>query len=147
MLHIAESLHVVDDGRALIKAKYGGEIGRLDPRIGPFALQGFYQSGFFAANVGTCTAMNDQIARIVQTQDLFTTEALFLGLGNGSLQNAGAFEKLGPNVNESLLGLDRISSDHHALDKLMRILVNDLTILESSRFGLVGIADQIDRFA
>ena len=96
MLNVAERLGVIDDGRALVKAKNGGKIGRFDPRIGSLALQGFDQSGFFPTNVGTCTTMNDQITRIVRAKDLFTAETLFLSLGNGSLQNTGSFEKLQP---------------------------------------------------
>ena len=41
--------------------------------------------------------------------------------------------------------VEREAGDQHAFDQLMRILVNDVAILERARLGFVGVADEIDR--
>ncbi len=37
------------------------------------------------------------------------------------------------------------AGDNHALDKLMRILVDDVAILKSARLGFIAIADEVNR--
>ena len=58
MLHVAESLNVVDDRRAHVEPEHRRKIGRLDPRVGTFAFKRFDQAGFLAADVGAGPAMN-----------------------------------------------------------------------------------------
>ena len=52
VLHMADRLHIVHDGRLHVEAEHGGEIRRLDAGVGAFALEGFEKAGFLAANVG-----------------------------------------------------------------------------------------------
>ena len=58
VLHVAERLDVVDDGRAHVEAEHRREIGRLDARIRPLAFQRLDQAGFLAADVGARAAMD-----------------------------------------------------------------------------------------
>src|SRR6185312_16312738 len=58
MLHVAERLDVVDDGRRHVKAQHRREIRRFYPRIGAFTFERFDQPGFLATNIGPGAAMN-----------------------------------------------------------------------------------------
>ena len=41
----------------------------------------------------------------------------------------------------------RVAGDDHALEHLVRVLVDDLLVLERARLGFVGVADEVDRLA
>ena len=61
------------------------------------------------------------------------------------LQDLRAFGEFAADIDVGLLHIDRETGDHHALDQLVRILVDDVAILERARLGFVGVADEIDR--
>jgi hypothetical protein len=62
VLHVAEGLDVVDDGRAHVEAERGGEIRRLDARIGALAFERLDQAGLLAADVGAGAAVHVDLA-------------------------------------------------------------------------------------
>ena len=44
------------------------------------------------------------------------------------------------------MGSNGKAGNNHALDELVRVLVDDVAILESARLGLVAVADEINGF-
>ena len=54
--------------------------------------------------------------------------------------------KFAADVDVGQLRVDRVAGDHHALDELVRVLVDDVAVLERARLGLVRVADEVDRF-
>ena len=62
-----------------------------------------------------------------------------------AVQDLRAFGKFAADVDVGDVHVERETGDHHPLDQLMRILVNDVAVLERARLGFVGVADQVDR--
>ena len=62
VLHVAERLDVVHDGRAHVEAEHRREIRRLDARIGALAFERFDQAGLLAADVSARAAMDVDLA-------------------------------------------------------------------------------------
>ena len=147
VLHVAERLHVVHDRRALVEAEDGGEIRRLDPRIGPLALERLDQAGLLAADVRPRPAMDVDFAAVAGAEDVGPDEMGGPRLRDRLLQDPGAVRKLAPDVDVGLLHLVGEAGDHDPLDHLMRVLVDDVAVLEGAGLGLVGVDDQVDRLA
>ena len=74
-------------------------------------------------------------------------EALSLGLIDSPVENSRALGELTTNVYIGQLHVVGVTGQDHALNELVRILVNDLSVLERARLGFVGIADKINRLA
>jgi hypothetical protein len=68
-------------------------------------------------------------------------------LGDGLFQDAGAVRKLAADVDVRLLHVVRPAGDHDPLDELVRVLVDDVAVLEGAGLGLVGVDDQVDGLA
>jgi hypothetical protein len=74
VLHVAERLDVVDDRRALVEAEDRREIRRLDPRIGPLALERLDEPGLLAADVGAGAAVDVDLAAVAVPRMLGPTK-------------------------------------------------------------------------
>src|ERR1035441_2638627 len=147
VFYVAQRLDVVDDGRAHPQSQHGWKIRRLDARIGPLAFKRFDEAGFFAANVSTRAAMNVHLQIVAGAENIFTEEIFLAGFLECAVQNLRAFGHLAANVNVGELHVICEARDDHALDELMRILVNDLAVLDRARLGFVGVANEINRLA
>ena len=145
MFHIAECLHIIDDGGAHVEAEGGGEVGRLDARVGALALQALDQTGFFAANVGACASVHMNLQIKTAAENVFAEITLGARFGEGGVKNFGAFGKLTTNVNVGEIHVVSPTGDNHPLEQLMRILIDDLLVLECARLGFVCVANEIDR--
>jgi hypothetical protein len=66
---------------------------------------------------------------------------------DGLFEDAGALGHLAADVDVGLLHVVREAGDHDALDQLVRILVDDVAILERAGLGLVGVDDEVDGLA
>ena len=88
--------------------------------------------------------MNLQI--IAAVQDVFPEKTGGLGLGNRLFQDFPARGELTANVEVGQLHPVGEAAEDHPLKKLVRILVNDLPILERAGLRFVRIADEINRF-
>ena len=141
VFHITKGFNIVDDGGALIQAQRRREIRRFDTRVGAVALKGFNQAGLFTTDVCPRAAVHDDVTGITGTQNIISEQILRACLLNRFLQNAVTLKEFPPYVDEGELRLNRKGRTEHALDQLMRILVNDLTVLEGAGFRFVGIAD------
>ena len=147
MLHVAERLDVVDDGRAHPQTKHGWKIRRLDTRIRTLAFERFDEAGFFAADVSTSATMNVHLQIETGAENIFAEETFRARFFQRCVQNLCAFGHFAADVDVSELHVVREARNDHALDELMRIFVDDLTILESARLGFIGVADEINRLA
>jgi hypothetical protein len=145
---MAERLDVVDDGRALVEAEHRGKYGRLDARVGALALERFDQAGLLAADVGAGAAVDEDFAGCNPSPECSgPQEVRGPRLGDGLFQNARAVGHLAADVDVGLLHVVREARDHHALDQLVRVLVDDVAVLEGARLGLVGVDDEVNRLA
>src|ERR1051326_3108088 len=64
---------------------------------------------------------------------------------NGAFDDFRALGEFAPYVDVSRARIERVTRYQHSFQHLMRVLMKNVTVLESSRFGLVGVADQINR--
>ena len=144
VLHMAEGLDIIHDGRAHVETECSGEIRRLDARIRALAFQRFDQTGLFAANVGAGAAVHVDLAIKAGTKDVLAQETFGPGLGDGFLDDLRRERELLTNVNVGQLGVHREAGDGHALNELMRVLMQDVAILERAGLRFVGVADEID---
>ena len=87
--------------------------------------------------------MNLQI--VTRAQNILTQKTGSPGFLEGLIQQLSCNGHLTPDVDVGQLYVVGPAREDHPLDQLVRILVEDLTILEGARFGLVGVANQIDR--
>ena len=78
-------------------------------------------------------------------EHIFPEEIFRPRLGQRLFQNDRALGEFAADVDIRELRADRVARDDHALDELMRILMDDVAVLESARLGLVRVADEIHR--
>src|SRR5690606_4549835 len=147
VLHVAEGLDVVDDGRALVEAEHRREVGRLDAGVGAFAFEGLDEAGLLATDVGAGAAVNVDLAAVTGAENVLADEALGLRLGDGFFKDTGAFGHLAADVDVGLLHVVGEARDHGALDQLVRILVHDVAVFERAGLGFVGVDDEVDGLA
>src|SRR5690625_1397550 len=147
MLHVTERFDVVDGRRTLIKPEDSGKIRWFDPRLCPLPFVRSDQTGFLPADVSSGSSINMNIARVPGTEDIFSKEIFLPGFLERAIEDLCPFGHLAADVDKGCLSLNRKARYKNAFDQLMRIFMNNLTILKSARFGFVGIADQINRFA
>src|SRR5688572_6237066 len=84
---------------------------------------------------------------VAGTQNVLTEKILRTSLVQRPVQDARAVGEFAANVDIGQLHVVSEAGDDHALDELVRILVDDLAILEGAWLGFVGIADKINRLA
>ena len=133
VLHVAEGLDVVDDGGAQVEAQHGGKVGRLDARIGALALKALDEAGFLTTDVGAGAAMHPDVQVVATAEDVFAEVTLGPGLVQGAVQDFCALGKFAPDINVGEVHVVCPGGEDHALDELMRILVDDLPILKGAR--------------
>ncbi len=145
VLDVAERLDVVDDGRAHVEAEHGGEIRRLDARVGALALERFDQAGFLAANVGARAAMDIDFEVVAGAADVLAEEVFRLRLGDGFLEDFRAEGEFAADIDIGEMHVVGEAGDDHAFEHLVRVLVDDLLVLEGAGLRFVGVADEINR--
>ena len=146
VLHVAKRLDVVHDRRAHVETEHRRKIRRLDARIGALAFERFDQAGFFAADVGAGAAMDVNLHVEAGAENIFPEKIFRARFFDGAFEDFRAFGKFAADVDVGGVHVEREAGDEHPLEQLMRILVNDVAILERARLGFVRIADQVDRF-
>src|SRR5690606_37378126 len=63
--HHRDRFHIVDRGRAAIETRARGEW-RLEPRLALLAFKALDHRGFFAADIGACTAVDEDVEIIAR---------------------------------------------------------------------------------
>jgi len=144
VLHVAERLDVVDDRRAHVEAEGGGEVGRLDAWVGTLAFERLDQAGFLTANVGGGATVDVDFEIESGAEDVLADEMLLFRFGDGLFENDGGFGELFADVDVGDVSADGEARDDHALDELVRVLVEDVAVFESAGLRFVRVADEVD---
>ena len=147
MLHHAERLDVVDDRRTHVEAEHGREIGGLDARIGPLAFERLDKARLLAADIGARATVDVNLQIVTAAQDVPAEKTLRARLRQRLVQQSRALGHLATNVNVSEMNVVREAREDHALDQLMRVLVENLPVLERSGLGFIRVADEVNRLA
>ncbi len=145
---VADGLHVVHDGRLHVEAEHGGEIRRLDARIRALAFEGLEEAGLLTANVGTRAPVDVDVAVEARCRGCFCRGSR---LARASLMAFHTMRAASGNshadVDVAEVGIRREGRDDEALDELMRIVVQDVAILEGAGLGFVAIHHDVVRLA
>src|SRR6185436_15823776 len=91
--------------------------------------------------------MNVDFEVVSAAQNVFSEKIFGPGLGQRSIQNAGAFGKLAADINIGEVHIIRETGDDHPFQQLMRVFVDDLAIFERSWLGFIRIANEVNRLA
>ena len=143
VLHMADRLHIVHDGRLHIEAEHGWEIRWLDAGVGAFALEGFQKAGFLAANVGAGALVDIDVEVKAGAEDVFPKKTFCAGFLDGVPNNLGRFGKFAAYVDVGEVDIRRVGGDGEAFDELVRILVEDVAVLECAGLGFVAVDDDV----
>src|SRR5205085_3030210 len=104
------------------------------------------QAGCSAANVGAGASMAESFDVKAGAEQVASQKILLPRFLDCPLQNLRAFGKFAPDIDVSGPGIEGEAGDEHALEQLMRVLVDNVAVLERPRFRFVGVTDQVDRF-
>src|SRR5919199_402522 len=142
--YVCDRLHIVHNRRLGIQA-FDGREGRPEPRLADLALERFEQCGFLAADVGACAAVNIEIEVDTRAPEVLAQEAPRVGFTDGPLEHPRPVRVFAADIDVTRGGTDGEARDDQALDQLMRVVVDDLVVVEGSRLRLVRVADQVLR--
>src|SRR5262245_7275094 len=142
--HAREGLDVVHDGGTVEETLRGGERW-LDARVATLALERLEQPRLLAADVGTGTAVDDDLELEAGTEDVLADEAGRLGLAHGLPQALVAEQHLATDVDVGEVALDGVRGDDDAFEELVRVVLDDDPVLERARLALVRVDRQVDR--
>src|SRR5204862_1738336 len=101
---------------------------------------------FFTADVSTGASVDVNLNIETGAENVLSDEIIRSRFLDGAFQDSCALGKFAPDVDVSGPGVEGETGDENALDQLMRIVVNDIPILERARLGFVRVAAEIDRF-
>jgi hypothetical protein len=124
----------------MVEAEGGGEIRRLDARVGALALERLDQAGFLAADVGAGAAVDVDVAGRSRCRGCScrgSSRSRASAMAASRIRGLGEFLA---DVDVGELHADREAGDHHALEQLVRVLVEDVAVLEGAGLGFVGVA-------
>ena len=142
----AEGLDVVDGGGQPVQARRRRE-GRFEARVGAQALQRVHERGFLAADVRPGAPVHVQLEVEAAAQDVLPQQSGRAGLVNGGPDALGGVHVLTPDVDVPHRGAHGVRGDDHALDQLVRVLGEQVAVLEGAGLGFVRVADDVVRFA
>ena len=144
--HRRDRLDVVDHRRRGVQAGDGGER-RAQPRLAATALERVEQRGLLAADVGAGARVHGDVEVVAGAVDVLAEVAGEVGLLDGALQPAYDVQHLAADVDERVVGADRVAGDDHALDQRVRRGHHQRDVLAGARLGLVGVDHQVVRLA
>ncbi len=142
--HHGDGFDIVHRRRVAIQASAGRER-RLQARLALLAFQAFDHRGFFAADIRAAAAMDDDIEIITGAAGVLADQAGGIGLLHGGHQHLGFGDIFAADIDEGRPRAHGKAGDQRAFDQLVRIMADDLAILARTRFGFVGVDDQIAR--
>ncbi len=144
MGHAAECFDIIDDGWFAEQAFDGGE-GGFDARPRALAFKAFDQSGFFAADVGPGTAMQDDVEVEAGAMNVPAEDPGSVAFANGSIQNAVAGAVLVSKIKIGAIGPNGVAGENDALDQLMRVLFHQVAVVEGAGFAFISVDGKVDR--
>src|ERR1035437_2861085 len=134
----AEGLHVIQDGRALERARDGGKR-RADARDAALAFERFQQRRFLTALVGARAGVRVEIEIETRALDVLAEPALFVGLGEGLLHHFDEVAILAADIDVAGVRIHRQAGNQHALDQLVGIVFDQHAILAGAGLTLVAV--------
>mmetsp|Transcript_13526 Transcript_13526/g.36624 ORF Transcript_13526/g.36624 Transcript_13526/m.36624 type:complete len:318 (-) Transcript_13526:32-985(-) len=134
----SNSLHIGDGGGAPIQTNVGREWG-LQTGLALLALKGLQQRRFLSADVRARAIMYKQVKVNVRAARVLAQLAGSICLLNCPLQIQALLHVLPPDVDVAGPGTHGCTCDHGALNELMRLIADDLTVLACSRLRLISI--------
>ena len=137
-----DRLHVVDHRRTGVEARDGGEWGP-QPRLAPPALQRVQQRGLLAADVGAGTRVHDDLQVVAGAQDVGAGVPGRVRLPDRLLQTAYHMQHLASDVNECVIGADRVRGDDHSLDQGVRGGHHQRDVLAGPGLGFIGVDHEV----
>ena len=144
--HVGQSLHVVDDGGALVQAAHR-ESGRPVARVALAALDGGDEGRGLAADVAARAAVDHQVAGEVGAQDALADVAGGIGLFHRRGQAPVGQVEFAADVDEGVAHLQRVGRNQHRLQQQVRRVLQDPAVLEGAGLALVGVGAQVVRLA
>ena len=140
---VCERFHVVDDGRLAVQPDGSREIGRLEPRHAPVALQALDERGLLAHHVGAGAPVQHDVHREVGAADVAAHPAGLVGLVEGLRHTFLRDSHLAADVQEALRQPDRVASDEAPLDELVRVELHQQAVLVGAGLGLVAVHHEV----
>src|SRR5437867_12059565 len=89
--------------------------------------------------------MNEHFDVKLATEDILTQKLVLLRLLDCVLENFRAFGKFTSYIYVSGMDIEGVTGDQDAFEQLMRVLVNNVAVLERAGFRFVRVANQIHR--
>ena len=136
-----DRFNIVYRRRAAIKACTCRER-RLQTRLALFALQAFDHRGFFAADIGTCAAMDEDVKIIAGLGSVLADQAGGIGLCHCGFEDFCLINIFTANIDIGCTRTHCEARDQRAFDQFVRIMADDFTIFARTRFGFVGIDNE-----
>ncbi|WPK23735.1 hypothetical protein PUMCH_000980 [Australozyma saopauloensis] len=118
---------------------------RLQSWLTGLTLYGLNERGLLTTNVSTHTSVDVDIKVVTGATSVLTNQASLVSLVDGLLQHNGFVIELTTDVNVGGSSVHTSTSQQTALNQLVRVLSDDLTILTGTRLTLIGINDQVTR--
>ncbi len=138
----AQRLDVVDDRRPAVEAGDGGER-RAGARHAPPALDRGDQGGLLAADEGAGAFLDLDVEIKAAPQDVLAQQAGLPHFADRPPQPLDGQGILGPDIDITPGGADRVGRDQHAFKDRVRVALDQGPVHESARVALVGVADEI----
>ena len=91
--------------------------------------------------------MHVNLQVVAGAEDVLAEKVLRARLVEGFVQELRALRHLAADVEVGELHVVRPAGENHALDELVRVLVDDLAVLERAWLGLVGVTNEVDGLA
>mmetsp|Transcript_5672 Transcript_5672/g.15056 ORF Transcript_5672/g.15056 Transcript_5672/m.15056 type:complete len:451 (+) Transcript_5672:362-1714(+) len=139
-----DCLDVGDGRRAAVKARVRRE-GRLQPRLSRLPLEGLDQTGLLSADVRAAAPVDGDVKVDARAACILADEPRLVRLGDCVLQDRRFVHKLAADVNVCTGCTHCRAGEQATLNKLVRVVSHDLTVLACARLRLVGVHHQILR--
>ena len=140
--NVGVGFDVVQDGRLGEQALHGRER-RTGTGLAAVTLDGGHQSGLLAAHEGAGAQTDVDVEVKAGVENVLAQQAVFAGLLDGNLQTLNGDRVLRANVDEALVGADRIAGDRHGFEDRVGVALQNRSVHEGAGVALVGVAADI----
>ncbi len=137
-----QGLHIVDHGRTIPDAFHSRKRG-FDTGVAPLAFQRLDQGRLFPADIGAGAPVHIDLAVKSRSQDIRSEKAIGLRFCDSLFQDIGDPGIFAPDIDIGALAAQGIRGDDQSFDQQVRQELHQVTVLESSRFRLIGITYQV----
>ncbi len=147
VLHMADGFHIIHDGWLHVEAEHSWEIRGLDTRVGALAFEGFQQAGLLTTNVGAGTLVDVDVEVKAGAEDVFAEKTFRACFFDGVPNDLGRFGKFAADVDVGEVNICGEGGNGEAFDELVRVLVEDVAVLEGAGLGFVAVDNDVVVFA